>query len=33
MSYHEVEATEGTPAEIAKRVCELLPAAGTKAAY
>ena len=33
MSYHEIEATEGTPADIAKRVCELLPAAGTQAAY
>jgi adenylate kinase len=31
--YHEVEATEGAPAEIAKRVCELFPAAGTQAAY
>jgi len=32
MSYHEVEATEGAPAEIAKRVCELLPVAGAQAA-
>ncbi len=30
MPYHEVEATEGAPVEIAKRVCELFPA-GVKA--
>jgi adenylate kinase len=33
MRYHEVEATEGAPAEIAKRICELFPAAGKQAAY
>ena len=33
MPYHEVEATEGAPADIAKRVCERLPLEGTQAAY
>jgi adenylate kinase len=31
--YREVEATEGAPAEIAKRVCELFPAAGAPATF
>ena len=26
MPYHEIEATEGSPSEIAKRICELFPA-------
>jgi adenylate kinase len=33
MPYHEVEATEGAPAEIAKRVCALFPATGARAVF
>jgi len=33
MPYYEIEATEGAPAEIAKRVCALFPAAGAPAMF